>query len=144
MVEQALSAHQGAGGRRSVPQQLDAAFIDRERPAFATLGTVTVPASYQPDSSAIPSCGSAMNPSSDIVMCETTLPIRYLLPVACMMMNVTDGQSSSVEVSEVVDGILFPESSPTSPARSSTLMAARSQVTDGTCTGLVTRGFCRL
>jgi len=37
-----------------------------------------------------------MNPSSDIVMCETTLPIRYLLPVACMMMNVTDGQSSSV------------------------------------------------
>ncbi len=37
-----------------------------------------------------------MNPSSDTVMCETTLPIRYLLPVACMMMNVTDGQSRSV------------------------------------------------
>lgn len=48
------------------------------------------------------------------------------------------------QVSEVVDGILFPESSPTSPARSSTLMAARSQVTDGTCTGLVIRGFRRL
>ena len=47
-------------------------------------------------------------------------------------------------VSDVVDGILFPESSSTSPARSSTLMAARSQVTDGTCTGLVTQGFCRL
>jgi hypothetical protein len=55
------------------------------------------------------------------------------------------GRLGSVgQVSDVVDGILFPESSPTSPARSSTLMAAGSQVTDGTCTGLVTRGFCRL
>ena len=37
-----------------------------------------------------------MNPSSDIVMCETTLAIRHLLPVASKMMNVTDNQNSSV------------------------------------------------
>jgi len=48
------------------------------------------------------------------------------------------------QVSDVVDVILFPESSPTSPARSYTLTAARSQVTDGTCTGLAIRGLCRL
>ena len=38
------------------------------------LGTVTVPASCQPDSSATPSCGSAMNPSSDIVSARRPCP----------------------------------------------------------------------
>lgn len=59
------------------PQQLRAAFIDRERPAFAGAGHGhrgrLIPAEQLRD----PSCGLAMNPSSDTVMCETTLPIRY-------------------------------------------------------------------
>ena len=52
VVEQAPPAHRGAGGRQHLPQQLRAAFIDREGQRSPAPGTVTVPASYQPNSSA--------------------------------------------------------------------------------------------
>ncbi|MGO9778664.1 MAG: hypothetical protein ACLPQY_02690 [Streptosporangiaceae bacterium] len=65
------------------------------------LGTVTVPASYQPNSSA------------------------------------TRVQVGDPGVIAYITGEIF-------PIDGGQLMAARSQVTDGTCTGLVTRGFCRL
>jgi hypothetical protein len=49
-----------------------------ETPSLA-LGTLTSPASYQSKRSSMPSFGSAMNPSSDIVMCVKTLLITFSL-----------------------------------------------------------------
>jgi hypothetical protein len=75
VVEQAPSAYQGAGGRqasRSIRALCSSTLNDQRSLArgHGHRGRLN-----QPDNSATLSCGSAMNPSSDIVLCETTLPI---------------------------------------------------------------------
>jgi hypothetical protein len=60
-----------------------------------------------------------MNPSSDIVMCEKTLPISCLRPVASGRCNVSGGERSSVtdgRIPQLAGTELVRATSPNQPA----------------------------
>ena len=78
-VEEPTAADQRARAVEHFVQQNCAVRIYGEGEALVLRGTVTSPASYHGNSSVMPSSGSAMYPSSDIVMCVNTMVIACLL-----------------------------------------------------------------